>query len=136
MAEDALQMRAREAFEDTTDDDGQRRKIIRRRAGTVPRSIPWSNAEAHMLFNQGDKWMVYGPREFIPPLEAELIQRKRAFLQMEGLNVYLFNPEIVIAVAVLILLALIFLGRALGGSSGASDTHVPVPTVLPANKEL
>lgn len=63
--------------------------------------------------------MVYGPCEYTPPLEAELVKRKRAFVQLEGLNVYLFNPEIVAAVVVFILFAIWFLGRALSGNAAA-----------------
>jgi hypothetical protein len=106
MAEDALLMRAREAFEDVTEDDNKVKRITRRRAG--------------------DRWLVCGPREYIPPLEAEVIQRKRAVIQIEGLNLYVFNIAPFIALAVLILFFLWFVGRSFGGGSAIAAP----PTVL------
>ncbi|ELR17460.1 major vault protein alpha, putative [Acanthamoeba castellanii str. Neff] len=105
MAEDGLLMRAREAFEDVTEDDNKVKRITRRRAG--------------------DRWLVCGPREYIPPLEAEVIQRQRAVIQLEGLNLYIFNIGPIIGLAFLLLVLLWFVGRSLGGGSSAAP-----PTIL------
>ena len=105
MAEDGLLMRAREALEDVTEDDNKVKRITRRRAG--------------------DRWLVCGPREYIPPLEAEVIQRQRAVIQLEGLNLYIFNIGPLIGLAFLLLVLLWFVGRSLSGGSSAAP-----PTIL------
>jgi hypothetical protein len=42
----------------------------------------------------GDQWLVYGPGEYCPPLEVNTnaIRRVRAFIRIEPLNVYFFQP--------------------------------------------
>jgi len=39
----------------------------------------------------GEKWLVYGPKEYWPPLQVTVLQHKEAFIKMEGLNLYLFR---------------------------------------------
>jgi major vault protein len=100
MAEDGLLMRAREPFEDAVEQEGKdTKRIVKRRPG--------------------DKWLVCGPREYIPPLESEVIRKERALIQLEGLNLYIFNLGPVVGVLFLVLFVLWFLGRSLA-SGGAS----------------
>eukprot|EP00300_Choanocystis_sp_HF-7_P008514 c15950_g1_i1.p1 GENE.c15950_g1_i1~~c15950_g1_i1.p1 ORF type:complete len:408 (+),score=78.12 c15950_g1_i1:221-1444(+) len=61
--EEALQITAREAF---TDEGGVARR-------------------------PGSRWMVYGPGEYVPALEAVVVARKRALLHIEGwMNLFFF----------------------------------------------
>jgi len=39
----------------------------------------------------GEKWLIYGPKEYWPPLEVDVIATKDAFFKLEGLNLYLFK---------------------------------------------
>lgn len=57
----------------------------------------------------GDKWLVYGPGEYWPPVQAEPLNRINAFLAIEPLNLYFFQPAPFIATIILLILFL-FLG--------------------------
>jgi len=49
----------------------------------------------------GDKWMIYGPSEYWPPVETTIIGRHNAFLFIEPLNLYFFSPPKFFAALVL-----------------------------------
>jgi len=51
--EEALLLRAREAFKEKT-------------------------AEGEITRAPGDRWMIYGPRDYVPPVEVEIIEKRRA----------------------------------------------------------
>eukprot|EP01129_Flabellula_baltica_P015007 TRINITY_DN7386_c0_g1_i1.p1 TRINITY_DN7386_c0_g1~~TRINITY_DN7386_c0_g1_i1.p1 ORF type:complete len:424 (-),score=99.02 TRINITY_DN7386_c0_g1_i1:10-1281(-) len=44
----------------------------------------------------GQQWLEYGPKEYWPPVEVEIQSNVQAFLAVEGLGLYLFNPEIIV----------------------------------------
>jgi major vault protein len=52
-AEEALLLRAREGFDEKTHD-------------------------GHVKRAPGDRWMIYGPRDYVPPVEVEIIEKRRA----------------------------------------------------------
>ena len=39
----------------------------------------------------GEKWMVYGPREFIPPIEITIVEHRKAIPLKEDEGVYIRN---------------------------------------------
>jgi major vault protein len=82
----ALSVLAVESFEEELEDRQGRKTRVRR--------------------NAGDRWLVYGPKEFWPPLEVEVQKRVHAFFGIEALHFYLFRPDaaIVTAISVLVLL--------------------------------
>jgi len=41
----------------------------------------------------GEKWFIYGPKEYCPPCEVNMIQRKRAIFRIEALNFYVFRED-------------------------------------------
>eukprot|EP00005_Dracoamoeba_jomungandri_P005800 CAMPEP_0174257670 /NCGR_PEP_ID=MMETSP0439-20130205/6780_1 /TAXON_ID=0 /ORGANISM="Stereomyxa ramosa, Strain Chinc5" /LENGTH=380 /DNA_ID=CAMNT_0015340861 /DNA_START=365 /DNA_END=1507 /DNA_ORIENTATION=+ len=53
----------------------------------------------------GDKWTVYGPREYVPPLGAQIWRRQTALIALENQNIYIFNPFPFLIAVVLLLLA-------------------------------
>jgi major vault protein len=57
--------------------------------------------------NAGTKWLVRGPRELVPPVEMEIIRKKRAVIALEGLNVYVFSLEPFFLALFVLVLALI-----------------------------
>ncbi len=54
----------------------------------------------------GDQWLVYGPGEYCPPLEVNTpaIRRIRAFINIEPLNLHLFQPVLFFVMVVLFLI--------------------------------
>lgn len=38
----------------------------------------------------GERWLIYGPTEYIPPVEVQIIEKRKAWLQLESLNLYRF----------------------------------------------
>jgi len=56
----------------------------------------------------GDRWLVYGPGEYWPPLEVEVLPGVRAFIRLEALNLYFFQPMIFAFTVVSLLLFYIF----------------------------
>jgi len=40
----------------------------------------------------GEKWDLYGPLEYVPPIEVSVLSRKRAFFFIEPLGLYFFSP--------------------------------------------
>eukprot|EP00296_Roombia_truncata_P007928 JP446387.1.p1 GENE.JP446387.1~~JP446387.1.p1 ORF type:complete len:309 (+),score=78.86 JP446387.1:93-929(+) len=38
----------------------------------------------------GQRWMVYGPLEYLPSLEVDVVEKRKAMVQIEALNLYLF----------------------------------------------
>jgi len=95
----ALWVRAKEAFQDHT---GKKR-------------------------NAGDKWLVYGPGEYWPPVQVETLRTIRAFLGLEALGIYFFQPGPFIVTVLLILFAIFFISRYLPSSGGKN---------LPPKQEL
>jgi major vault protein len=77
-AEEALYVRAREGF---VDEGGKKRFA-------------------------GDRWFVYGPREYWPSLEVDVVKSVPAFLKIEPLGLYYFQPVLFAIIAFLVLLGL------------------------------
>jgi len=75
--EEAVMVRAKESF----DDKNRKRKA-------------------------GDRWLVYGPGEYFPPVEVNVLQRRAALLQISPLRIYMFYSvtSLVLFVIFLILL--------------------------------
>jgi len=67
-AEEALLLKANEAFIDSFDGS----KKIKRKPG--------------------ETWLFYGPGEYWPPLEVDVIKMQKAFLHVEALNIQYFQP--------------------------------------------
>lgn len=79
--------------------------------------------DAGVVRQPGDKYYVYGPREFWPPLEVEVLQQVRAFIAIEPLNLYFFQPVVFMLIgAVLFSLILIYILFLRGGSPHASTS--------------
>ncbi len=38
----------------------------------------------------GERWLIFGPGEYIPPLQVITIERRKALLQLESLGLYRF----------------------------------------------
>ena len=36
----------------------------------------------------GQRWFVYGPMEYVPSLQVKVIEQRKAWLQLESLNIY------------------------------------------------
>jgi len=41
----------------------------------------------------GEKWFIYGPKEYCPPCEVAIYTRKRAVFKIEALNFYVFRGD-------------------------------------------
>jgi major vault protein len=110
MPEQALQVRATESFDEIVGESKNDRKVIRRR-------------------KPGDRWLVTGPREYVPPLEVEVLGTKYARIQLEGLGLYVFDLTPFIAgVILLIVLYWLWLSWRTAG--------VVAPTGADTGKEL
>jgi len=96
MANEAIEVSAREMFDD---DFTYKNKKVKR----VP----------------GEKWLVKGPREFIPPLETTT-RKVQAKLQWEALGIYVFNASTVVWCLILFILLLLILGK--WSFAGSLDT--------------
>jgi major vault protein len=100
-ADEAILVRAREAFNDGT-----------------------------RVRQPGDKFFVYGPREYWPPLEGEIVRYNiKAFLAVEPLNLYLFQPQLVAMSAAAVFILFLFYMIFLRGGREA-------PVKPPGNDEL
>lgn len=55
--------------------------------------------------NAGDKWLVYGPGEYWPPVQAAKLRTIRAFIAVEPLNFYVFQPVIFAVLIILLIIA-------------------------------
>jgi len=99
MADQALSVWATEEFDEITPIPGRNGQT------TTTRRSP------------GNKWLVYGPREYVPPLQVGIISRVKAIIALEGLNIYVFNiaPIILAFIAFLVLLYLFLTYRVGGG---------------------
>eukprot|EP01087_Luapelamoeba_hula_P015187 TRINITY_DN4506_c0_g1_i2.p1 TRINITY_DN4506_c0_g1~~TRINITY_DN4506_c0_g1_i2.p1 ORF type:complete len:480 (-),score=83.75 TRINITY_DN4506_c0_g1_i2:55-1494(-) len=97
MAEQALLVRATEQFQEVIETDPRDNRPIKTK-----------------LRKPGDKWLVYGPGEYVPPLEVEVLQRKTAFIRMEGANFYLFDLTPVLLVLFILVFIVYFLSRSSG----------------------
>lgn len=93
-SEDALEVMALERFEETADG-----KTIVRTPGT--------------------KWLVYGPRQYWPPKDVQIVRRVPAFLQIEPLNIYLFRPAIPAMICAVIVILLLLHCLSVGPASNA-----------------
>jgi len=54
----------------------------------------------------GETWFFYGPGEYWPPLEVDVIRKQKAFIQIESLNIYYFQPVLFALCVIAFLLAL------------------------------
>jgi hypothetical protein len=59
------------------------------------------------LHKAGDQWLVYGPGEYCPPLEVNTptIRWVRAFIDIEPLNIRLFQPVLFVVYVLLFFVA-------------------------------
>jgi len=62
----------------------------------------------------GDKWLIYGPSEVWMTDEVRQVERGRAFLVIDPLDIYLFSPGLFMLSIVIVIFAYIY-GRALIG---------------------
>ncbi|KYQ91565.1 hypothetical protein DLAC_07332 [Tieghemostelium lacteum] len=70
--EDSIYCAVNEDFEEMVPGIGNAMRSIKRKAGT--------------------RYTVYGPREFIPPIQVTEIKRQKAVFAFEPLELYIFNP--------------------------------------------
>ncbi len=59
----------------------------------------------------GDKWTVYGPCEYIPPLEATVVSRCHAIFHIEGVDITVFSIGNTILFVLMVLVLLYGAGR-------------------------
>jgi major vault protein len=76
----------------------------------------------------GDKWLVYGPGEYWPPVQAEAVQSIRSFLAIEPLGLYFFQPIPFVVTIFLVMLALFILSKFIPGAK------LPVKVAAAATK--
>jgi len=88
--EDALLVRAREKFEDVI--------------STLRRNV---NSVKVRQRNPGDRWFVYGPGEYVPPIHAEVVDRRSALLQLEPLGIFMFYSKFSLVAFVVLIIAII-----------------------------
>jgi major vault protein len=50
-------------------------------------------ADKDKIYPPGARWMIYGPREYIPPVEVEIVQRRRTIPLDENEGIYVRNVE-------------------------------------------
>jgi len=55
----------------------------------------------------GDKWIIYGPREYCPPTEVQVTNQQYAILKIESLNIYIFSLTKLI-VCLILLFSILF----------------------------
>lgn len=65
----------------------------------------------------GNKWLVYGPGEYWPPVQVNVGSRIRSFLGIEPLGLYFFQPVPFVATLLIILIAIFVFIRLLPSSS-------------------
>jgi len=82
-AEDALQVRAIEEFEERRNN----------------RTYKWS---------PGQKFYIYGPQEYCPPLEAEVLSRRRALIQYDSLGFFALYSYSSKLLSIIMAVALVF----------------------------
>jgi hypothetical protein len=88
--EQALMVRAKQGFEETI---GKRKRVHK----------------------PGDRWLVYGPGDYFPPIEVQVLEMREAFLQIESLNIYMFYSKFSFLLFIVIVLLLsIIVPRKLG----------------------
>jgi len=78
--EEALIVRSREGFEETL----KKRKTQRR---------------------PGDRWFIYGPGEYFPPTQVQVLQKRAALVQIEPLGVYMFYSVFSLVLFVMMVIA-------------------------------
>jgi len=80
---DALVVKASQQFNEVVTDGVTRREVAR---------------------SPGDKWYVYGPQEYIPAVESQVLERRSAIIQIEPLGLYYFYsmPSFVLFVVLVI----------------------------------
>jgi len=62
--------------------------------------------------NAGDRWFIYGPKEYFVPIEVSVLERRRAFIRIDSLRLYLFYSKFsFILFSFLILLICLYLPR-------------------------
>lgn len=59
--------------------------------------------------NPGDKWLIYGPGEYWPPVQVQNVSETNAFLSIEPLNLHFFQPVQFVASMFLLLVLFILL---------------------------
>jgi len=59
----------------------------------------------------GDKWIVYGPGDFYSPNDVTILEKKKAFLIIEPLGLYFFNPGLFVFSILFLFFAYIYGGR-------------------------
>eukprot|EP01089_Gocevia_fonbrunei_P023006 TRINITY_DN9522_c0_g1_i2.p1 TRINITY_DN9522_c0_g1~~TRINITY_DN9522_c0_g1_i2.p1 ORF type:complete len:470 (-),score=93.95 TRINITY_DN9522_c0_g1_i2:61-1470(-) len=95
--ETALELRAKEDFMDSETFRGI--KTVRRKPG--------------------DRWTIYGPRDFVQPLEAEVYLQSTAVISVRALDLYVFNKAyMVLFVLLWVVLAYLYFSR------GSTDSHL------------
>jgi hypothetical protein len=52
----------------------------------------------------GDRWFVYGPGEYFPPVQVQVMGRRSALLQIEPLGIYLFYSVFSLVLFIILLL--------------------------------
>ena len=72
--DDALHLKAVQAFDDESGTSARHHGTIRRQPG--------------------EEWLFYGPGEYWPPLEANVERRIKAFCRIDALNLCLFQPKL------------------------------------------
>lgn len=80
--------------------------------------------------NAGDRWLVYGPGEYWPPVQVETLSTIRSFLSIEPLNLYFFQPLPFAAVIILFLIIAFVLSRFLPARNA-----IPIASKPPAPKQ-
>jgi len=97
--DEALWVKAREAFEDKSGPRSAKRR-------------------------PGNKWLVYGPGEYWPPLEVDVGAVQRAFLKIEALGIYYFQPVLFFLVVFAIMFALYMLNKYWASITGNVNTEL------------
>jgi len=71
----------------------------------------------HVKRKPGDVWLFTGPGQYWLPMEARVQQRIRAFLKLDALKLYFFQPGLFFGMLVAVLILLYFFSRMLFASS-------------------
>ena len=69
----------------------------------------------------GDVWLCVGPGQYWTPIEAKIQKRVRAFLKIEPLGLYFFQPGLFFSALVGVILFLYLFARIFG--SGGDEKH-------------
>jgi len=81
--EEALMVRAKEGFEEVIGKKKRNRK-------------------------PGDRWLVYGPGEYFPPIQIQVLEMRKALLRLEFLNIYMFYSPFSFILFIIMALVLSF----------------------------